>query len=242
METRDEQPNITKIVVAAVIGIIILGAISYAGYSYSRKKAGVTLPGGKTYLGPTPTAVAQQKQYDVFTVDPNTPWENHYGKLFPFAFSYPTTLPLVVYTGDPADTVSISWNNIPPQNNVLIDVQQVSRFDAKYINLPKEQYVKDWWKQFSGLKGLKSLTPFTNAQGLKGYRARYMDYSDQAPIDNVFFEVPNNPKLIIHLANGILDAPIYERVIHSVAWGVVTPTPAAATPTVPNAAVVTKTP
>lgn len=224
---HEDQPDFSKILLATGIGILILGGITFAGYKYSQKKAGVTLPGGVTYLGPTPQGQPQPNVPSTFTVDQNVQWNTMGGKTYNYAFSYPVTLPLVVYTGDPTDTVSIAWGTIPPQQNVLAKVFQIADFNSKYVSLPKEQYVNDWWQQYSGLKGVKSVTPFTNASGMKGYRARYIDYADQAAVDNVFFEVPNNPNVMLHFANGILDPLVFERIVQSVTW--ITASPGATT-------------
>lgn len=237
-QASQNQPDFGKILVATAIGIALLAGITYAGYRFSQKntpETAITLPAGATYLGPTPAGESQPTAPEIFTVDPDTPWLTHNGKVYPFSFNYPSTLTLVVYTDDPTDTVSIVWGNIPPQRNVLLNVERVEDVDPKYISLPKEEYVKNWWRRFSGLKGVKSVTPFTNAAGLKGYRARYYDYSDNAPIDNVFFEVPNDPSIIIHLANGILEQSVFDRIIHSVTWTSETPTPAAPTSALPTA-------
>ncbi len=227
LDGEQGQSNFGRIVLVTLAGILILGGITFAAYKFSQKKASnMTLPGGVTYLGPTPQTGNQQPTApQLFTVDSNTAWLTRYGETYPVSFSYPVTLPLVVYSGDNTDTVSIGWGNIPPQQNVLINMGFVSELDVKYINLPKEEYVKNWWKSFGGLKGLKSMTPFTNAQGLKGYRARYVDWSDSAPIENVFFEVPADSKIMIHLANGVLEESVFDRIVHSVAWGAPTPTP-----------------
>lgn len=222
--TLDEQPDFKKILLATAAGIFILGGITYVGYKYSQKKSTITLPGGVTYLGPTPQGESQPTAPLQFAVDPTTSWLTMTGKSHGFTFSYPSTLPLVVYSGDTTDTISIGWGNIPPQQNIIINVSDVSDLDPKYIPLPREQYVKDWWKQYSGLKGLKSITPFTNPQNIKGFRARYFDWSDNAPIDNVFYPLPNNSHYVIHLANGVLEPSVFDRIVNSIVF--VTPTQA----------------
>lgn len=227
-KNKEEDPDFSKILIATGIGILLLGGITYAGYKYSQRNSGsVTLPGGVTYLGPTPQGESQPTAPQYFTVEPNTPWLTLEGKLHSFTFSYPSTLPLAIYRGDPADTISINWGGTPPEQNVLLNVETIDNLDPKYINLPKEEYVKNWWRQFSGLKGVKNVTPFTNVAGMKGFKARYIDWSDNAPVENIFFEVPKNPKIVIHLANGVLDQTVFDRIIHSVNWVTTTSTPAA---------------
>ena len=58
---------------------------------------------------------------------------------------------------------------------------------------------------------------FTNSNGIRGYRAKYLNSANQAPNDDVFFEVPE-PHFIIHVASGVLDAAVFDKLIDSVAW------------------------
>lgn len=223
-ESLEEQADLKKIIIATAVGVVILVAITYASYRYSQRKSETILPGGTTYLGPTPQGEQPPTAPQVFTVDVNTPWKIHNGSIYPFSLSYPQTLTLVVYTNDPTDTVSVGWGNIPPQQNVLLDVERVAEIAPKYENLPKEEFVRNWWQKYSGLKGLKSIERFTNANGLVGFRAWYFDFNDKTPVENIFFEAPGNKQILIHLANGTLDKPVFDRIVQSLSWK--TPSPA----------------
>lgn len=229
MDTEKEQfdqPDFSKLVIATVVGVLLLGGAVYAAYRYSQKQAGnIVLPGGVTYLGPSPnptSASPAEKQPPTaplrFTAASDVSWLKQSGKIYPYTFSYPSTLPLVVFPGDESDKIAIAWGNIPPQVNILINIEFIKSRDAKYLNMSKIEYVKNWYKFFSGLKGVKKVEPFTNTNGLKGYKASYIDLSDQTPNTNVFFEVPNDPNLMILLANGILDPQIFDRIVDSLSW------------------------
>jgi len=142
--------------------------------------------------------------------------------VYPYTFTYPSTLTLVVFPNDITDSVGISWNNNSPQANILFRVSDINKVEpamVKYIGKSKE-YAQNWWTQYSGgLKGVKSLVEFTNSKGMKGYRVRFLNHSDQAPNEDIFFEVPNRPDLMIRFGNGILDQAVFDRIIDTFSWG-----------------------
>lgn len=219
-----EQPDFPKLILATVIGVLLLGGAVYAAYRYSQKQAGnIVLPGGVTYLGPSPSATGPANVQPPtaplrFTVASNVSWIKQTGKIYPYTFSYPTTLPLVAFSNDGSDSIAIAWGNIPAQYNILLNMEFIKSRDPKYLDQPKIEYVKNWYKFFSGLKGVKKVEPFTNTNGMKGYKATYINLSNQTPNTDVFLEAPNDPNLMIHLANGVIDPPIFDRMIDSLSW------------------------
>ncbi|KKS97775.1 MAG: hypothetical protein UV73_C0005G0052 [Candidatus Gottesmanbacteria bacterium GW2011_GWA2_43_14] len=222
-----ENKDIVKIAVMTAGAAVILGGSLYAAYRYSLAKQGdIVLPGGTTYLGATPTGRVQPSTPPLrFTADATVPYKEHSGAIYPFSFSFPETLPLVVFTNDPTDSVAIAWGNIPPQQNILLNMELIEIREKTMVNKPKQEYVENWWKYFSGLKNVASVVPFTNIFGLKGYKASYVNYANTAPNVDVFFEVPGRNDLMIHMANGILDAAIFDRIVDSLKWTAATPTP-----------------
>ena len=198
---------------------ILAGAVMIA-YRYSQtKKSDIVLPGGVTYLGATPTSAVEPTAVPVkFTASATVPYKEKIGANYPYSFSYPETLPIVVFTNDPTDSVAIDWDNITAQKNVLFNIELIEKRDKSMIVKPKIEYVKNWWQYFSGLKGVNSVTPFANLGGLKGYRAQYINNSGSAPNEDIFFEVPGRHDIMIHLANGILDAAIFDKIVDSVKW------------------------
>lgn len=219
----EEKPDFTKIFLGIIVGTILIGAIIYAGYLYSQKQGGkVSLPAG-TYLGKPgvqqdtpPTAPLR------FTSASDTPWVLYQGKIYPYSFSYPKTLNLAVFPNDPSESVAINWGNIPAPNNLLLNIEFVNDRNPEYVGKP-EEFVRNWWKAFSGLKGVLSIDKFTNSNGLIGYKAIYVNNADQTPNVDVFFETPQDPNLMIRLANGVLDPTIFDRIVDSLNYSL-TPT------------------
>ena len=148
------------------------------------KKTGtIVLPAGGTYLGPSATK----------------------GRIYPYSFSAPDTIKLVTFPNDPFDIYALSINNQPPEQNVLIGVDKAEG--------NRRIYVENWWKQFSGLKGVESILQFKNSKGLSGYRVKYVGGSSV----DIFFESPDG-KYIIHLANGPLEKKVFDAIVDSVFW------------------------
>ena len=213
---------------------LLLFSLLYLSYHLSNTNRGtIAIPAGKTYLGPAdllpdwtglskPTAspIPQQEESSVFTADEKTPWILWYGKRFPYQFSYPKTLTLSGFPNDPSDSVGISWNGKKPSENILLSVIELSKNKAfePYIKKPKKEFVEQWWKQFTGLSGVSTITEFTNKKGLKGYKTRFINAQGQTPNLDIFFEVPKKPELVIRIANGILDETVFDTIMESVEW------------------------
>lgn len=237
----ESQPDFGKIILFTLFGLLILGGVALAGVRFSQRKEGqVILPQG-TYLGPSPQGAPTGQPPTApltFTTDPGTPWVSFKGTIFPYTFSHPNTLPLATFPNDESDSVGIVWGNIAPEKNILLNLELIEKRDPAFVRRPKEQYVRSWHKYFTGLKDIASLTTFENSNGLKGYRARFINTADQTPNVDVFFEVPERDDLMIHLANGVLDPAIFDRIVDSVKILPLSPTPTsgASAPTGPAGA------
>lgn len=233
----DEQQQLSSLMkvaaIAGVGGLLLLGFIVIQ-YGFSKKRDGtVVLPAGTTYLGPsntpvdTPVTAAPQPAAQKVTYPETDKWVTNKGKIYPYTFQTPQSMELVTFPDDVYDIYAIKWGNILPQSNVLIGVDNL-RNDEKnkaYISGSKRTYVNEWWKQFSGLKGVGSIEEFVNSKGLKGYRVKYLNAAGQSPNDDIFFEVQGKPEYVIHLASGILDMTLFNKIVDTVAWsGSVTPT------------------
>lgn len=222
--------SVIKMALITIGAIFVLCLSVFAAYRYSQNKSGgLILPAGTTYLGATPTpqnhpptggspTTVPSKPPLRFKADPSVALKEFTGSIFPYSFSYPETLPLMVFTDDPTDSVAISWEDKPPQQNILLNVENIVKKDKSYITKPKKEYVNDWWESFSGLKGVSEVKPFTNINGMKGYKAKFINTVNESPNLDIFFEVPQKPDIMIHLANGILDPAIFDKIIDSVAW------------------------
>lgn len=231
--------NTGTIAVAICIGLILLIMLQH-NLSF-QKKSTIVLPAGGTYLGPTetsspaappPVALAPAAKFTPpdgsgsvttpqgkFAVGKDAVWITIKGNKYPYSFKAPKALTLVPLSKDVYDIYAIAFNNQSPDSNVLVGVDDLRRSDAlkKYIPISKRQYVEEWYKQF-GLKGVQSITEFTNSKGMKGYRAKYLNASNQSPNDDVFFEIAGAPHYVIHMASGVLDLSVFDPIIDSVAW------------------------
>jgi hypothetical protein len=243
-ENEGELPNIKNTgMVAAGISIAVISFIVLQHNLAFRKNGTVVIPAGGSYLGPTVSPIQTPAQITVaptpvptgtaskptangnfttaagkFGVTKDATWVTLKGNKYPYSFSAPKALSLVPLSQDQYDIYAISWNNQPADQNVLIGVDNLSTKDSlkQYIATSKRGYVENWWKQF-GLKGVASITEFTNSKGLKGYRAKYINGAGQAPNDDVFLEA-TDPQYVIHVASGVLDASVFDPLVDSVAW------------------------
>ncbi len=216
-----------------VVGMafFILSGIVLLAYLYSRPRGGsVVLPGGVTYLGPSPMVQnqksniknqkeIQQMQTGKISVPNDAPWVTQTGKKYPYSFLYPSSLSLGVFPDDPFDAVTIFWGDTNPQENLLLRVENLKEIKGKevYIKKPKKDYVLDWWKEYNW-KGVADITEFVNSKGLKGYRTKYLDTSGSSPYDHVFFEVPNRAELVIWMSGKLLEPSVFDRLVDSVTW------------------------
>lgn len=220
-------------------GIIVLGAfvvlmvVSVASFRYAKNRTPqIVLPNGLTYTGPAspnrgePTATPPQASAPALSPDGTIPvpkdvtWTTQTGKVYPYSFSYPSVLSLGVFPGDPFDSVTIFWGSTNPQENLLLRVEDLTKIPGmgEYVGKSKKEYAGIWWKQYSW-KGVTSVTEFTNNKGLKGHRATYTDSSGKSSYDNVFFEVPARPNLVIWMASKLLTPEVFDIIVDSVSWG-----------------------
>lgn len=210
--------DVKQILVVATCAFVALLGITFLAYQYAKGRPGtVVLPGGITYLGPTPTQAPTTP--DKIVIDPNVSWNIQKGKLYPYEFSYPSSLSLGKFPNDPYDAVTIFWGNTNAQENLLFRVEDLSKIPdmVNFIGKSKKEYANVWWKQYNW-KGVSSITAFTNRKGMKGYRAKYLDNNDTVPYDNIFFEVSGRPELVIWMASRLLDKNVFDRIIDSFSW------------------------
>lgn len=221
----DQKADLAKIFIGVLAGTVVIGGAIYVSYLYSQKQGEkLSLPGGTTYLGePGDSQVEIPPAAPVlFTAPSDTAWVSFKGENYPYSFSYPETLPLTRFQV-PLDSVGVSWGDLDPRFNILLDVESVAELDPENIG-DLEGFVQDWWKAFPGLKGVASVDKITNTNGLVGYRAVYIDNLDETSNLHIFFGVSQDPDLVIHLANSVLDAVIFDRIVDSVKWSSSTPT------------------
>lgn len=210
---NDESRKMLPIV--GTVFLLLTGIVLIA-YQYSRPRGGViVLPGGVTYLGPSPTKATSEK----VPIPADVSWATQTGKKYPYSFSYPTTLSLGFFPSDPFDAVTIFWGKTNPQENLLLRVENLKEIKGKeaYIKKSKKDYALDWWKDYSW-KGISDIAEFTNSRGLKGYRAKYLDASGSAPFDHIFFEVPGRPELVVWMTSKLLQPEVFDKIVDSLQW------------------------
>jgi hypothetical protein len=225
MEEKHEEISLKALLpalgISAVLIIIVLFAIQYA----KTKPSSIVLPGGITYLGPSPTQAPANSGKTFgnvlagqIPIPENATWETYKGKQLPYAFSYPTTIQLGVFPNDPYDSVTVFYNGTESQSNLFFRVEDLNKLNkASFIKQEKIEYANSWWKDYNWT-GVASVTPFTNKEGLVGYRAKYKDASGNTPYDHVFFEVPNRPDLIIWITGKLFTQTVFDRLVDSVSW------------------------
>lgn len=221
-ETEGQEKLFIKVGVIAAVVVVFLLIVIFAWHSWTTKRQKETvLHSGVTYTGPTPTGGQQAPSGNVFTASPDEPTQIIQGEQYDYSFAAPQSLVLVRLDENPYDIWAVKFGNILPSSAVLIGVDNFQNNDKlkEFINQPKIAYVENWWKQFSGLTGVESITPFTNSKGLKGYKAKYLTGGGPSGNDDVFFEVPESKNLMIHLSNGVLAQDVFDRIIDSVSWG-----------------------
>lgn len=169
-------------------------------------KGTIVLPAGGTYLGPSSTPPSTPKSVTGTEIR---------GQKYPYSFSVPESIKLVSLASDTFDIYALVIGTQSPDQNVLIGVDDLNRSQdlKQYMKGSKRAYVENWWKQFSGLKGVTSITEFKNSKGLAGYKAQYIQGSGE----DIFFETPD-PRYVIHLANGPLEKAVFDKIVDSVSW------------------------
>ncbi|MBI3559635.1 hypothetical protein HY087_00710, partial [Candidatus Gottesmanbacteria bacterium] len=102
-----QTDNFNKAIPAIGIAFFILTGIVIVGYLYSRPRGGtVVLPGGITYLGPSPTKATSDKRQAIsekIPIPSDAGWATQTGKKYPYSFLYPTSLSLGFFPNDPFD-------------------------------------------------------------------------------------------------------------------------------------------
>lgn len=204
------------ILIAIIVSASLILLVIFQHNMSLQKTGTIVLPAGGTYLGSTPKAesappvVKEQAKNGLVTIK---------GRIYPYQFEAPKDLTFVTFPNDAYDIYALSINNQPPEQNVLIGVDDLTRTEdlKKYVKGNKRAYVESWWKQFSGLKGISSISAFTNKGGLSGYRVKFINAAGQTPTEDVFLSSPDG-RYVIHMANGPLPKNVFDTIVDSVRW------------------------
>jgi hypothetical protein len=199
-EMTEEKNSLVGLSVGVlVVFLLLVGGVYY--YVSKKSKGEVIFPAGVNYLSPEnkqtgPTAPS----YDYAKMATSSDWLTYKGKAFAFSFQYPKGLSPLTFPNDPNDSVTFNVSTVPPERNLMFVMETISARDKKLVGQP-EQFVKSYWKFFSGLKSVKSMAAFTNEKGLNGFKVNYINKANIVGTDNYFFEVPGDSDHLLHINN-----------------------------------------
>ncbi len=217
-QSMDPQQHPRIIIPALAVSGVLFLAVILAFVTTKNRQGTIVLPGGVTYLGPTPTEVVKKNTPGApIPVPEDAAWAERKGKTYPYSFSYPAVLSLGEFPNDPFDAVTVFHDGTDANTNIFFRVDNLTRLNKSGYRGNAEQYAKDWWKDYSW-NGVASVTPFTNKSGLTGYRAKYRNDQNAVPYDHIFFAVPNNPELVIWMSGRLFEPSVFDRMVDSVSW------------------------
>ncbi len=216
-----EESTHPKILVVSVLMSVLLLFLVVGAFVSAKKRTGtIVLPGGRTYLGPTPSPDQKNITEPVpekIAIPASTPWVEKTGTVFPYTFSYPESLSLGVFPNDPFDAITIFYPGTDANANIFFRVENLTSLNKKDFIGKIQQYANTWWKDYAW-KSVSSVTPFTNKHGLKGYRALYVNNIGKTPYEHVFFEVPDDNNLVIWMSGKLFDESVFNTIVDSVSW------------------------
>src|SRR5688572_24784993 len=182
--SEDQEPvENQKVVIGMLVALLVIGAIVGVGYLYSRSKAGKSVfPSGyQPPLAASEIDCTKPKpdnadtwdydtQCDPIKFDATAKLVTHTNDKYDFSFQLPDNLTVVPFpTG-----LGIEHKDIPASSNLLYSLDLASSRAGEFASLTGEDYVRNYWKQYPGLAGIKSMEAITNANKLQGYKAVYL--------------------------------------------------------------------
>ncbi|EKE14836.1 MAG: hypothetical protein ACD_12C00272G0002 [uncultured bacterium] len=187
-------------IVILVVFLAIIGGVYY--WVSAKSKGQQVFPAGVNYLSPKgEEAKKPVLLYDFAKLAESSDWVTYKGKLYPYSFQHPKALAPLSFPNDKSDAVTFKVNELPAEQSLLLTVETISTRDANLVG-KQEEFVKNYWKFFSGLKALKKIEPITNEKGMKGYRANYIvKGSNAVTSDYYFFIVEGNDDVLIHIGD-----------------------------------------
>lgn len=191
VDEKDETLNKSNLVfgnfVVLIVFVLLVGGVYY--WVSIKNKGQQVFPAGINYFSPKGNEAQKPVLlYDFAKLAKSSDWVTYNGKLFSYSFQYPKAFTPVTYPGDKNDAVTFKVNALPPEQSLLLRVETISSRDKNLVGKPKE-FVTNYWKFFSGLKSLKTITEVTNEKGLKGYKANYIVKGSNAVTSDFYFFV-----------------------------------------------------
>lgn len=188
-------------IVILVVFLLIIGGVYY-WVSKKTKIGQQVFPAGINYLSPSGNQAQKPVLlYDFAKLAESSDWVTYKGKIYPYAFQHPKALTPLTFPNDKSDAVTFKVNELPPEQSLLLIVETISSRDKNLVGKP-EEFVRNYWKFFSGLKALKNITKVTNEKGLTGYKATYVvKGSNVITSDYYFFIVEGNNDVLLHIGD-----------------------------------------
>lgn len=222
--------NFSKVIVGLVIGVIVLGGVVYLGYNMSKKNGQTVLPNGFPVAtqAPQPATLANMDCSKTTKADPANPWP-YYIKCDPFkvssdakwktftddrngfSFDIPDTLKTAPYPNG----MGIEYYELQPNVNLLYSLDLESSRSGEFKNMDLANYPANYWRQFSGLTGVREVTQLTNSKNVKYAKAVYVNIANETPSVEVFFEFPNRKGDFVHFGSGALSQEVFNTIIES---------------------------
>jgi len=203
-EDFSEEINKKGLVAANVVVLVVfLAVIGGVYYFVSKKNKGQQVfPAGINYLSPKgEEAKKPVLLYDFAKLAESSDWVTYKGKVYSYSFQHPKALAPLTLPNDKSDAVTFKVNELPPEQSLLLNVETVSSRDANLTGKP-EEFAKNYWKFFSGLKGLSKIESITNEKGMKGFKTKYIVKGSNAiTSDNYFFVVESNNDILLHIGD-----------------------------------------
>lgn len=180
-----------------VVFLLLVGGVYW--YVSKKSKGEVVFPAGINYTGPggqtQPTPM-----YDFAKMATSSDWVAYKGKTYSFTFQHPKALTAYSFPNDPLDAVTFRTSSVPPEQNLMLVVETISKRDPAVVG-KYEEFVRNYWKYFPGLKSVKDVSLYQTEKGLKGYKVNYVNKANIVGTDNYFFMIPGDNDHMIHVNN-----------------------------------------
>lgn len=214
--------DFAKMAIVSVVAAALLFGLTLLAYRHANSRPGnIILPGGITYLGPSPTVAPVTgpggiELYRAEESDPTKTWE---GSVYPYTFEYPESLNLGLFPGDEYDSVTQFWKDTNANENIILRVEDLTKTSETraFIGKPLEEYARFWGSQYVWTD-LDNASDFTNGQGLKSLWVKFKDASGNVSGDNYFLAVPGKPEIIIWMSPKYIEPKTFDRLVNSLAW------------------------
>ena len=220
MKSIFSRPNLILVNLVILVVFLLLVAGVYV-WVVKKGKGKLIFPAGINYLSPKgdQSTTATTPMYDYAKLAESTDWATYKGKIFPFSFQHPKALAPLTFSNDQSDSVTFKLSDIPPELQLMFNVEKISARDGNLIG-KQEEFVKSYWKFFSGLKGLNKIEQVTNEQGLKGYKANYTTQANTITGDSYFYVIEGDNDHLLHVANifPVEGEVVFNRLLNSLEY------------------------